>query len=156
MKHKNIVIAALMMPAICLAKRDVESTMPYIQRYGISLIVNGPPMILILAAIYIVYRYIAKISVENFVKNAIIGILIASLLPLIDTLNDEGYDPAWIGGISAALALPIIAFVNSKGMREIIRTAIPIVLFLPLVPTMMYLTINFQNFLSKHLFEASW
>jgi len=146
----------LLFPVICLAKREGAPTKPYIYRYASSILVNTPSIILVTLVLYFIYKLGTKVNAQKFFKNSFIGWLIVTALPLIDNWNDECWNPAIFGAFGAGLIFPIIAYINSNGLKEWIRTFIPIVLFFPLVILFVIFNSSWQTFLMNHGISVSW
>ena len=146
----------LIFPVICLAKREGAPTKPYIYRYASSILVNTPSIILITFALYFIYKFSTKIDVQKFLKSSLIGWFISTALPLIDNWNDECWNPAIFGAFGAGITFTVIAYKTSKGLKEWIRTIIPIVLFIPLVIAFVVFNSCWQTFLMNLGIPVSW
>jgi len=156
MKVIKISTLSLMLPAICLAKREAEPTKPYIFRYASSVLVNAPAIIIVMFVLYCIYSIGTKVDSKKFIKNTIFGIAIVAAIPLIDDWNDESWNPAIFGAFGSVFIIPVIAYINSDGLKEWIRTFIPVVLFFPLLIAFVYFNTSWQRILINLGMSVSW
>ncbi len=111
MLRRVIIGVVVVLPVVAMAKRTSDYIVP---PYGVRLVHGTLGLLLLALPIGVIVAFVARMTGTDWARRVARSILavsctvvIGAMVAALDSLNDEGWNPAFLGSPFVALALPL-------------------------------------------------